>query len=68
MMVTLIYTGLKLCKVFFGTPSAYDLGWNSLTQWLKVAELFWVFGGNEETNKKIRKHQSFKKYWNEENH
>ena len=26
-----------------------------------LAELFWVFGGNEGMNKKVRKHQSFKK-------
>ena len=27
-----------------------------------AAELFWTFGHNEKTNKKIRKHQSFKEY------
>ena len=27
-----------------------------------AAELFWAFGRNEEINKKIRKHQSFKEY------
>ena len=32
-----------------------------------AAEHFWMFGGNEGTNKKIRKHQSFKEYWNEGN-
>ena len=25
-------------------------------------ELFWTFGRNEETNKKIRKHHSFEEY------
>ena len=29
-----------------------------------AAELFWAFGRNEGTNKKIREHQPFKKYWN----
>ena len=32
-----------------------------------AAELLWAFGGNEGTNKKIRKHQSLKEYWNEGN-
>ena len=27
-----------------------------------AAERFWTFGCNEGTNKKIRKHQSFKEY------
>ena len=31
----------------------------------KAAELFWAFGCNEGKNKRIRKHQSFKEYWNE---
>ena len=30
-----------------------------------AAEHFWGFGFNEGMNKKIRKHQSFKEYWNE---
>ena len=34
----------------------------------KAAKLFWVFGHNEGTNKKIGKHQSFKEYWNEGDH
>ena len=29
-----------------------------------TADIFWAFGCNEGTNKKIRKHQSFKEYWN----
>ena len=33
-----------------------------------AALLFWVIGCNEGTNKKIRKHQSFKEYRNEGNH
>ena len=33
-----------------------------------AAVLFWVIGCNKGTNKKIRKHQSFKEYWNEGNH
>ena len=33
-----------------------------------AAELFWTFDHSEGTNKKIRKHQSFKEYWNEGNH
>ena len=32
----------------------------------KAAKLFWVFGRNEETNKKNKK--SSKEYWNEGNH
>ena len=28
----------------------------------KAAKLFWAFGQNEGTNKKMRKHQSFKEY------
>ena len=27
-----------------------------------AAEHFWAFGGNKGTNKKIRKHESFKEY------
>ena len=33
----------------------------------KAAELFWVFGRNEGTDKKI-KNQSSKEYWKERNH
>ena len=33
-----------------------------------TAELFWAFDHNKGTNKKIRKHQSFKEYRNEGNH
>ena len=34
----------------------------------KGCRTFWAFGLNEGTNKKIRKHQSLKEYWNEGNH
>ena len=30
-----------------------------------AVDFFWAFGHNEGMNKKIRKHQSFKEYWNE---
>ena len=33
-----------------------------------ATELFRAFGHNEGTNKNMRKHQSFKEYWNEGNH
>ena len=36
--------------------------------WMKFTNSVAAFGHNKGTNKKIRKHQSFKEYWDERNH
>ena len=50
-------------------PSNTYMNSDKIHQWFLIhqnssmaEELFWTFGRNEETNKKIRKHHSFEEY------